>query len=140
MDAVLTAGLDPEGSEEFVKAIVVGQLEAAGMELTNENIAAFTTLLEGQLAGMEMFSQAIQTTLVVTQAEDGAWLICSPIQGRMPRQVPRSPRPHRPPRNGTRPPRPHHPLTDARPDRGGHQRSSGRKMPRIRAGQARDRR
>ena len=27
-----------------------------------------------------MFSQAIQTTLVVTQGEDGAWLICSPIQ------------------------------------------------------------
>lgn len=80
VDAVLTASLDPDNSAEFIRAIVVGQLETQGMEATEENIAAFTTLLEGQLAGMEMFSQAIQTTLVVTQAEDGGWLICSPIQ------------------------------------------------------------
>ena len=50
------------------------------MEVNDENIAAFMTLVEGQLSGTEMFSQAIKSTLKVTQAEDGTWLICSPIQ------------------------------------------------------------
>jgi hypothetical protein len=79
VDAVLTAGLDPDGSEAFVRAIVIGQLEQQGMEVTDENVAAFMTLVESRLADMEMFTQPIQTTLVVTQGEDGTWLICSPL-------------------------------------------------------------
>jgi hypothetical protein len=79
VDALLTAGLDPENSQAFVEAIVVSQLEAAGMEVTDENIAAFMTLVEGQLSGLQMFSQPIQTELIVSQGEDGSWLICSPL-------------------------------------------------------------
>jgi hypothetical protein len=81
VDALLTAAIDPAGSEAFMRAIVVGQLEAQGMEVNDQTIAAAMVLVEQQLAGMEMFRQPIQTTLIVTQGEDGSWLICSPLQG-----------------------------------------------------------
>jgi hypothetical protein len=80
VDALLKAGLDPANSEAFIKAIVVGQLEAQGMEVNDENIAAFMTLLSGQLSDTEMYSQPIKTSLIVKQAADGTWQICSPLQ------------------------------------------------------------
>jgi hypothetical protein len=81
VDALLTANIDPTGSEAFMRAIVIDQLEAQGMAVNDQTIAAAMVLVEQKLAGMEMFRQPIQTTLIVTQGEDGSWLICSPIQG-----------------------------------------------------------
>jgi hypothetical protein len=57
VEATLLASIDPATSEPFVRAIVVAQLEAAGMEVTEENIAAFMTLVASELEGMEAFSQ-----------------------------------------------------------------------------------
>ena len=79
VQATLNAGIDPANSEPFIRAIVVAQLEETGMEVTEENIAAFMTLVAGQLEGMQMFSQSISTAITVTQAEDGAWQICSTL-------------------------------------------------------------
>ena len=81
VEATLIAGLDPANSDEFIRAVVMAQLEGQGMEVTEENIAAFMTLLEGQLEGQEMFTQDISTTVLVTQEGDGSWLICSPLAG-----------------------------------------------------------
>ena len=79
VQATLNADLDPANSEPFIRAIVEAQLQASGMEVSDENIAAFMTLVTGQLEGMEMFSQEISTAITVTQAEDGTWQICSPL-------------------------------------------------------------
>ena len=96
MDAVLTASLDPDDSAEFIRAIVVGQLETQGMEATEENIAAFTTLLEGQLAGMEMFSQADPDDARRDPGGGrGLAHLLARSRRRMPLPAPRSPRSHR---------------------------------------------
>lgn len=88
VEGTLQVSLDAVNAEPFVRAVVVATLEAQGMEVTDENVAAFMTLLAGQLEGEIAFNEPITTELLVTQGADGAWLICSPLSGEEPSASP----------------------------------------------------
>jgi hypothetical protein len=91
VEGTLQVSLDPVGAEPFVRAIVEATLAAQGMELTEENVAAFTTLLGGQVVGQVAFNEPISAQLVVTQGADGSWLICSPLSEEAPSSSPSEP-------------------------------------------------
>lgn len=76
VEATITVGLDPAASEPFIRAIVENELQAQGMEVTDENVAALMTLISAQLGAEVAFNEYIGEVAEVIQTEAGTWLIC----------------------------------------------------------------
>ena len=79
VDALLTAAIDPAHSEGLLRALAEARVESSEGRYQEEDIPAVIADLQSRLESIGTFTLPIRTHLTVTQSEDGAWVICSPL-------------------------------------------------------------
>lgn len=76
VEATMTISLDPTASGPFVRAIVENEMQAQGMELTEESVQGLMAAVSAQLGDEVGKSVYINEVADVRPASDGSWLIC----------------------------------------------------------------
>jgi hypothetical protein len=76
VEATMTVSLDPAASEPFVRAIVENEMQAQGMELTEESVQGLMAVVSAQLGDEVGASESISEVADVRLSSDGDWLIC----------------------------------------------------------------
>lgn len=76
VEATLTIGLDSARAEPLVRAIVENELQAQGMELTEEGVRDLIEVVSTQLSNEVGERESIEEVAEVRPTSDGRWLIC----------------------------------------------------------------
>ena len=76
VEATMTISLDPTASEPFVRAVVENEMQAQGMEMTEESVQGLMAAVGAQLGDEVGESLYINEVADVRQDGDGSWLIC----------------------------------------------------------------
>jgi hypothetical protein len=76
VEATMTISLDPTASGPFVRAIVENEMQAQGMELTEESVQGLMAAVSAQLGDEVGKSLYINEVADVRPTGDGSWLIC----------------------------------------------------------------